>query len=148
MENRFCIGHHLRHGFRLNGRVDSVLIIEIDVVGAQAAKRSLHGAADGLRACIGDERVGACGFGRIERQPEFRGEDDAIAVRAQGFAEEFLVVMRTVGRAIDLGGIEKGVAHLHGISDEFRHFTLVGGRTVGVAHAHAAQPDGGDAQAA
>lgn len=92
--------------------------------------------------------MGSCGFGRIERQPEFRGEDDAIAVRAQGFAEEFLVVMRTVGRAIDLGGIEKGVAHLHGIGEEFRHFTLVGGRTVSVAHAHAAQPDGGDAQAA
>ena len=30
--------HHFRHRFRLNRRVDTVLVVEVDMVGAQAAQ--------------------------------------------------------------------------------------------------------------
>ena len=54
----------------------------------------------------------------------------------------------TVGRAIYLGGIEERIAHFHRIGKELGHLLLVGRRTVGVAHAHAAQYYGGDTESA
>lgn len=44
--------------------------------------------------------------------------------------------------------IEEVIAHLHGIGQQLRHFALVGRSAVSVAHAHAAQPHGGDPQPA
>ena len=87
-------------------------------------------------------------MGCIERQSEFRGENDAVAERSQSLAQQLFVIVRTVGCAIHLGRIEKGITHFYGIGQKFRHFVFVSRRTVGMAHAHAAQPDRGNAQAA
>ena len=83
----------------------------------------------------------AC-FGTVERYAEFGGDDNTVAERTQGLAQQLFVIVRSVGRAIRLGGIEEGVTHFHGIGKEFHHFPFVGGSAVGVAHAHTAQPDG------
>ncbi len=90
----------------------------------------------------------AARFGTVERYSEFGSQHDPVAERLQSPAQQLLVVVRSVGRAVNLGRIEKGVTHLHGIGQQHRHFFLVGRRAIGMAHAHTAKPDGGDTQTA
>lgn len=142
------VGHRARLLLGLHLRVDAVLVVEIDAVGAQAAERLLHRTADGRRTRVGNEGVRPCAVGVVERQPEFRGEDDPVAEGAQRLAQQLLVVVRPVGRAVDLRRIEEVIAHLHGIGQQLRHLALVGRSAVSVAHAHTAQPHGGDPQPA
>ena len=146
LTNKVC--HHFRYRFRLNGRVHAVLVVEVDMVCAQTAKRFLHAVANDFGPCIGYQRVRSCGIRHVETQSEFSCDNNIIAVRMQGFTQKFFVVVGMIGRSIDFGGVEESVAHLHGIGEEFRHFTLVGRRTVGMAHAHAAKSYGRYAQAA
>ena len=87
-------------------------------------------------------------MGCIERQSEFGSQHDPVTERSQSPAQQLLVIVRSVGRAVNLGRIEKGVTHLHRIGEQFRHFALVCRCAVGMAHAHTAKPDGGYAQTA
>lgn len=84
----------------------------------------------------------------VERQSEFGSQHDPVAERSQSPAQQLLVIVWAVCRTIDLGRVEKSIAHLHGIGEQFRHFVLVGRCAVGVAHAHTAQPHGGHSQSA
>ena len=72
----------------------------------------------------------------------------AMTTRLQGFPQQFFVIVRPVGSPVHFSRIEKGITHLHGVGQQLRHFFLVGRRTVGMAHAHAAQTYGGDSQSA
>ena len=119
-----------------------MLVIKVDTVGMQAAERPFDRTANGRRARIGDHGVRAARFGTVEQYAEFRGDDDSVAERTQGLAQQLFVIVRSVDRAIRLGGIEESVAHFHRIGQQFSHFPFVGGSAVGVAHPHAAQPDG------
>ena len=116
-------------------RVDAVLVVEVDVVGAQPAQRALDGAADA-------RRVAAQAAGRdavlVEREPELGGDDDVVAVRLEGFADDVLVGERPV----DLGGVEERDAELDGAADDGDAVGAVGGGgVVGAGQAHAAEPD-------
>src|SRR2546427_53315 len=66
------------------------------------------------------------------------------AERFVRFAHEFFVDVR----AIRLCRIEEGDAAFHGRAQESSHLLLVLGRAVRKAHAHAAQPEGGNFQVA
>ena len=87
-------------------------------------------------------------MGIVERQSEFGSQNDTIAQRSQSLAQQLFIVVRTVGRTVNLGRVEKGVTHLHGIGKQFRHLALVGRRTVGMAHAHTAQAHSRHSQSA
>ena len=75
-------------------------------------------------------------------EAELCSDDHLVAAGFQCIAEQFLVVVRIVRRAIHFGGIEEVVAHIHCLCQQLRHFPMVGRRTVGVAHSHTAQADG------
>ena len=114
------------------GGVDPVLVIEVDHVGAQAAQRPFDRAAYLLRTAV--ESLLAV----LHLNPEFRGHDHLAAYRGEGLADQLLVGVRPV----DLGRVEEGDALLVGAADQRDHLPFVGGGSVAVAHAHAAQADG------
>ena len=118
-----------------HGRVDAVLVVEVDVVGAQPAQRAVDGAADA-------GRVAAEPAGRdavlLEREPELGGDDDVVAVRLEGLADDVFVGERPV----HLGGVEERDAELDGAADHRDAVGAVGGGdVVGAGQAHAAEPD-------
>ena len=122
--------------------VGAVLVIEVDIVRLQAAERTFYRPAYGFGTRIGYQRIGYPSALQVESQAEFGGDDNSVSIRLQGTAEQFLVVVRIVRRAIHFGGVEEVVAHIHSLCQQLRHFPMVGGRTVGVAHSHTAQADG------
>ena len=142
------VGHYAGHLFGCDLRVDAVLVVEVYAVCAQTAERPLDRAADGRRTRIGNHGMRAARFGTLERYAEFGGDDDPVPKPPQGLAQQFFVVVRPVRRAVHLGRVEKGIAHLHGVGEQFRHFALVGRSAVGMAHAHAAQSHGRHSQSA
>ena len=116
-------------------RVDAVLVVEVDVVGAQPAQRTLDGAADARRIAAqatGQDTV------LLERKPELGGDDNLVAVRLEGLTDDVLVGERPV----HLGGVEERDAELDGTSDDGDAVGSFGGRgVVGAGHAHAAEAD-------
>ncbi len=118
-------------------RVDAVLVVQVDRVGAEAAQRPVHSTADGVGS------AGQAGLGAllVEGEPELRGDDHLLAERAQGVADELLVDVR----AVDLGGVEQGDAPLDGAAEDGDHLVAVAGiGAEALAHSHAAEPDGRD----
>ena len=81
-----------------------------------------------------------------EARPEQLGRDhDLVAQRGESLADEFLVDERPVY----LRGVEERDAALGRRPDHRDHLVPVSGRRpVALAHAHAAEPDGRDLQAA
>jgi hypothetical protein len=77
-------------------------------------------------------------------EPEFRRDHDAVADRRQGLADQFLVGER----AVNFGGVEERNPALDRGADKGDHLLLVLGRTIGKAHAHAAEPDRRNLEAA
>ena len=75
----------------------------------------------------------------VEGEPELGGDDDVVADRPQGLADELLVVER----AVDLGGVEEGDAPVDRRAQEGDHLVARRRRAERLAHAHAAQPEGG-----
>ena len=73
LSDKIC--HDLRYRFRFDIRIDAVLIIKVDAVGSQTAKRFFHRMTDGSGACIGYQGVRACRFGCVKGQAEFRGNE-------------------------------------------------------------------------
>ena len=112
-----------------------MLVVEVDVVGLQAAERAFHGTAYRLRARVGQQRIRHDAAFHVEAQAEFRGNGNPVTVGSQGFAQQFLVVVRTLIDIRIVGGVKECVTHVHSFSQEFRHLPMVGRRTVGMAHA-------------
>ena len=59
-----------------NCRVDTMLVVEIDAIGAQAAQRAVDGATDAGGIAAEPARGDAV---LLEREPELGGDDDVIA---------------------------------------------------------------------
>src|SRR4051812_18337761 len=121
--------------FDWNVRVDAVLVVEVDVVGAKALERAFDNPCNCLWAAI-DEAA------RSSREvpPELGRDDDPVAQRFEGFADEFLVC---VG-AVALGGVEEGDARLDRITDQPDAVFLWRERRKRLAEAHATETDLGD----
>ena len=85
----------------LDGRVgvDAVLVVEVDVVGAEPLERAFDGEADVLRAAVERPRA-AAGVGD---QAELGGQDGLVAAAFERPADELLVGVGPV----DLGGVDE-----------------------------------------
>jgi len=112
------------------------------MVGSKALQHAFRGDLDMIRAAVlaAESLAGI----RVDVMAELGGNHDVFAERSQGFADEFLIPER----AIVFRGVEEGNAVLDGGADDRDHLVLVRLLSVGVGHAHAAEPDGGDLEAA
>ena len=119
--------------------VDAVLVVEVDVVDAQAPQRGLGGLLDVLGPAVEAAGGGVVG---VADDPELRGQHDLVAAVGDGAADELLV---GVG-AVDVGGVEEGDAELEGAVDGGDRLVVVA-RAVELGHAHAAEAEGGDGRA-
>ena len=134
--------HRPRHVLDRHVRVDAVLIEEVDGVDPEPLERGLGHLLDVLGPAVrGRPTRLAVG---VELEPELGGDHHLPAEGGQRFAHQLLVRER----AVDLGGVEEGDAALDGRPDQRDHLLLVRGRAVAEAHAHAAEPEGRDLQAA
>jgi hypothetical protein len=128
--------HRTRHILDRHVRVDAVLVQQVDAVRAQAGQGGLDHLADVRRAA-----VGAGEMALADDETELRRDLHLVAPAFQRAAQQFLVREGT----IHFGRVEQGAAQVDGAVDRRDGFGVVG-RAVSVAHAHAAQPDGGDLQ--
>jgi hypothetical protein len=74
--------------------------------------------------------------------PPLRSKPNFVANRLQALADQLLIDERP----IDLGGVEEGHAQFDGPVEDPDRLSFIRGRSIGPAHAHAAEPDGGDLQ--
>jgi hypothetical protein len=123
-------------------RVHPVLVIEVQGVHAKPLQRSLHSLLDVVRTA-GDPAPGLA-LGRIDVEAELAGDHHLALERGECLAHQLLVGVGTV----DLGGIEEGDAAVHCGADQRNHLLPVRGGAEAAGHAHAAQPDCRDLQAA
>ena len=80
----------------------------------------------------------------VEGEPELGGDDNLLAHRSQGLADQLLVGER----AVHLRGVEEGDAKVDRGADEGDPVLVADGRAVGVAETHAAESDRGYFQSA
>ena len=102
-------------------RVDAVLVVQVDVVGAEPlAASSSTVAADVLRAAVDVPRV-AAGVGN---QAEFRREDDVVPAAFDRATDQFLVHEG----AVDLGGVDERHFEVESPVDRADRFVVVRSR--------------------
>ena len=85
-------------------RVDPVLVVQVDVVGAEPLQGALDGGADVGRAAV--EHAGAASG--VRHQAELRRHHDLVAATLDGPPDQLLVEEG----AVDLGGVEVGDAQV------------------------------------
>ena len=134
--------HDARHFFRRHGIIHAVLVIQADAFYSQPFKGTFHGLADCAGAGIGDQRVWSGACRAAETDSEFGRNNDPVPVGRQRFPQQFFVVVGVSGRSVHFRRIKECISHIHGPGKEFRHFLFVCGRSVGMAHSHAAQAYG------
>ena len=137
-----------RPGSLLNGDipVDPVNIVQVQMICTETFQRPFHRPFDGLRPAVRDQGYIYLSGILIKPYPALGRQDDPVPVRFQRLAQQFLVVMRIFGGAVDLRCVKKGIAFIHSFGEQLRHFLSVSRRTIRMAHAHASQPDGGHLQ--
>jgi hypothetical protein len=118
-------------------RVDAVLVVEVDVIGAEPLERRLAGAADVLGGAVDAEAVAAL----VADVAELRGEHDLVAPAADGVADEPLVGER----AVHVGRVEEVDAEVERAVDRRDRLRIVAAG-VEVGHPHAAEAEGGDGE--
>ena len=132
----FPSSDQLLHGggdlFDRGVRVLPVLVVQVDVVGAQPGQAGLHRRADGRGAAVG----GHAGVG--EAHTELGGDHHIAADRLQRLTDQLLVVGDgAVGAdaGVALSGVEEGVADLPCCPDDLNRLARLRGRTVRVRQA-------------
>lgn len=131
------LGHRAHGLLDRNIRVHPVLVVEVDVVHAEALQGGVTRRADVVRAAV-DAHAGAV---RESLVAELRGQLHLLALIADGFADELLIGERPV----HVGGVEEGDAEVEGPVDGGDAIG-VGGGAVELGHAHAAKPEAGDGE--
>ena len=131
------LGHGADGLLDRDGLVDAVLVVEVDVVDAEALQRGVAGRADVVGAAV-DADHGAVGEALVA---ELGGELDLVAPAGDGLADELLVGEG----AVHVGGVEEGHAEVERPVDGVGAALLVGG-AVELRHPHAAEAEGGDGQ--
>jgi hypothetical protein len=138
-----ALGHQLgqrAHGV-LDRRVgiDPVLVVQVNVVGAEPLERALHGRADVGRAAVEMPRA----LARVRDHAELGGQHDLVALAPQRLPDQFLVPERTV----DLGRVDERDAQLDRPMDGADRLGVIQVvRAVGPGHGHCAKADPGDVQ--
>ena len=121
-------------------RVDPVLVVQVDVVGAEASQRALDGCPDVGGAAVACRAV--VGRRGAADETELGGDLDLVAAALDGASDELLAVEGSV----DLGGVDVRDAELEGAVDGADGLGVVqrpaGG--VGAGHGHGAEADAGD----
>ena len=108
------------------------------MVGLEPLERAFHRLADVCRAAVEAGALPAV----VEAEAELGGEGHLVAAAGERAAEQLFVLEG----AVDLGGVEKGAAEFDGAMQRGDRFALIR-RTVGLAHAHAAEADRRDLKA-
>lgn len=122
-----------------SARVDPVLVVQVDVVGAETLERALDGGADVRRAAV-DDAGAATG---VLHKAELGRQHDPVAAPLESLADQLLV---GVG-AVDLGGVEVGDAQVQCTVDGADRLGVAALSDVVVAgHRHGTQADPGDLQ--
>src|SRR5688572_26043219 len=117
-----------------DGRVDAVLIVQIDTVRPEPLERTLYYFPDAFGPAIE-----ATGF---EVEPELGGDDNVVADRGKRFAHEVFARVRTV----DLRRIEKRDAFFVSPADDTDALGAVRRGTIVGADAHASKAERRDFQ--
>ena len=110
-------------------RVDPVLVVEVDAVGAEPAQAGLAALLDVLRPA-----VDAHSASRVAADRELGRQHHLVPAAGDGPPHELLVVAGPVG----VGGVEERDPELQGAEDRGQGLLLVGG-AVSLRHAHAAK---------
>ena len=118
--------------------VPAVEIVEIDDIGLKVGEAFFAGLDDGLWASV-DASLAVF----VDDDSTLAREHELIAALLEHVADELFVVPETV----DARGVEKRVSDLECVKQRALGFFGVG-LAVGLGHTHAADPDGGDLEAA
>ncbi len=132
------LGHSTDGVFDRGVGIDAVLVVEVDVVDAEALEAGVAGLANVFGPAVDAEEF-AVGAAHVA---ELGGENDAVAAVADGAADELLVA----SGAVHVGGVEEVDAGVEGAVDDGDGFGVVGG-SVELRHAHAAEAERGDVEA-
>ncbi|MNQ78676.1 hypothetical protein D3C85_935970 [compost metagenome] len=128
-------GHGADGFFDGHLRVDSVLVIQVEGVHAQALQAAVDGLANVFRSPV--DATGG-GVGRVADDPELAGQEHPVALAGNGLADQFFIGVR----AVHVGGIEQVDAQFQRAVQGGRGFAGIRAGGVEVGHAHAAQADG------
>ena len=122
-------------------RVDPMLVVEVDVVGAEPFQGALDRHAD-VRGAAVEDAGAATG---VRDDAELRRQDNLVAAALDGPADQFLV---GVG-AVDLGGVEVRYAQVQRPVDGANRLGVAAFADVVVAgHRHGAESYAGDVESA
>jgi alcohol dehydrogenase class IV len=132
------LGHRAHRLLDRHGLVDAVLVVEVDLVHAEALERGLARAAHVLRLAVDADPAAVL----PALVAELRRQHDLVAAVGDRAADEQLVGERPV----HVGGVQEVHAELDRAVDGGDRLVLVGA-PVELGHAHAAEADGRDLQA-
>jgi hypothetical protein len=136
------LGHSSDGLLDLDVGIDTVLVVEVDVVGAQASQRTLDRAADVVgRAVERAERGQVAGRRRVHPASELRRDHILVPVTLDRASDQFLVGQGSV----QLRGVDEVDPELERPLDRRDRLVLVG-RAVERGHAHASESEGRDLQ--
>ena len=131
------IGHRADRLLDRRRAVDAMLVVEIDVIDAEALQRRVARLAHvvGLPADAEERAVVAAHVAELRRQ------HDLVAAVADGAADQLLVRER----AVHVGRVEKVAAEVERAMDRGDRLRVIVG-AVELRHPHAAEADGGDGE--
>lgn len=132
------VAHGAGHVLDRHVRVDTVLVEQVDMVGAQALETGFGHGADVLGAAV------QAGIGARIPEAELGGDHQLVAVRRQGLAEQVFIGVR----AVHFGGVEEGHAAFNGRVQQGDALAALDRLAIGMGQAHATQAQGGNLQAA
>ena len=122
--------------FDRDGRIDAMLIEEVNVICAKPSQATIDRRTDCLRPAV---PLQANLFSSLDAKTKLGGNDYPVAPVLECAAEQVLVGER----AIDLRGVEERASQLNGAMKRCNRLCLIR-RTVRLAHAHASESDCGD----
>ncbi|MNI29551.1 hypothetical protein D3C73_833710 [compost metagenome] len=128
-------GHGADGFFDGHLRIDTVLVIQVEGVHAQAFQAAVDGLANVFRPTV--DAPGS-GVRRVADDTELAGQEHLVALAGNGLADQLFIGVR----AVHIGGIEQVDTQFQRAMQGRRGFAGIGAGGVEVGHAHAAKADG------
>ena len=117
-----------------HGRIDAMLVEQIDMVGLEPLQRSVGDLPDMFGPAIEAELAKFL----PECMPKLRRDHGLVAERSKGFAHDLFILVR----AICFGGIKEGDTTLNGGANEFDRSLCISRWTITRAQPHTSEPNG------